>query len=71
MGGGIRVYLYGNFFVRPEMRVYLVHNNVEFSSGHSRSVRYGVSIGYTFGGTSRKHRRPDGKWSAVAEGVAP
>ena len=33
-GGGIRFYPYGNFFVRPEMRLYLVNNNVEFSSGH-------------------------------------
>jgi hypothetical protein len=48
-GGGIRLYPYGNFFVRPEMRLYLINNNVEFSSGHA--VRYGVSIGYTFGGS--------------------
>lgn len=48
-GGGIRLYPYGNFFVRPEVRLYLVNNNAEFSSGHP--VRYGVSIGYTFGGS--------------------
>ncbi len=48
VGGGIRFYPYGNFFVRPEARLYLINNNVEFSSGHL--VRYGVSIGYTFGG---------------------
>jgi hypothetical protein len=48
-GGGIRFYPYGNFFVRPEMRLYLVNNNVEFSSNHL--LRYGVSIGYTFGGS--------------------
>jgi len=48
-GGGIRFYPYGNFFVRPEMRLYLVNNNLEFSSNHP--VRYGVSIGYTFGGS--------------------
>jgi hypothetical protein len=48
-GGGLRFYPYGNFFVRPEMRLYLINNNVEFSSSHP--VRYGVSIGYTFGGT--------------------
>jgi len=47
-GGGIRIYPYGNFFVRPEMRLYLINNNQEFSSSHP--VRYGVSIGYTFGG---------------------
>jgi hypothetical protein len=50
VGGGVRLYPYHNFFVRPEARLYLVHNNVEFSSG--RIVRYGVSIGYTFGGNS-------------------
>lgn len=48
-GGGIRFYPYGNFFVRPEVRLYLINNNAEFSSGHP--VRYGVSIGYTFGGS--------------------
>lgn len=49
VGGGLRFYVYHSFFVRPEMRLYLVNNNVEFSSSHP--VRYGVSIGYTFGGT--------------------
>jgi len=48
LGGGVRLYAHGHFFVRPEFRVYLIHNNVEFSSGHA--VRYGASIGYTFGG---------------------
>jgi|SRR5579863_3390843 len=47
-GGGVRFYPYRNFFVRPEMRLYLINNNVEFSSG--RLIRYGVSIGYAFGG---------------------
>jgi|SRR5579862_774799 len=50
-GGGIRFYPYGNFFVRPEMRLYLINNNQEFSSSHL--VRYGVSIGYAFGGGSK------------------
>jgi hypothetical protein len=44
-GGGIKFYPKGNFFVRPEARVYLINNNVEFSSNHT--TRYGVSIGYT------------------------
>lgn len=48
-GGGIRLYPYGNFFVRPEVRLYLINNNAEFSSSHP--VRYGVSIGYSFGGS--------------------
>jgi hypothetical protein len=47
-GGGIRVYAWHNLFVRPEMRLYIVHNNQEFSSDYV--VRYGASIGYTFGG---------------------
>jgi hypothetical protein len=49
-GGGLKFYPHGNIFIRPEVRVYLVHNNVEFSS--SRVVRSGLSIGYTFGGSS-------------------
>ncbi len=49
IGGGVRFYPYHSFFVRPEVRWYLVHNNVEFDSGHP--VRYGISIGYTFGGS--------------------
>jgi len=48
-GGGLKFYPYRSFFVRPEMRLYLIHNNVEFVS--SRALRYGVSIGYTFGGS--------------------
>lgn len=46
-GAGLRLYAHGNFFIRPEANLYLVHNNVEFTS--SRATRYGVSIGYTFG----------------------
>jgi hypothetical protein len=45
-GGGIRFYPHGGFFVRPEARFYLIHNNVEFNSNHA--TRYGVTIGYTF-----------------------
>lgn len=45
-GGGLKLYIKGNFFVRPEAHLYLVHNNLEFSSG--RAERFGVSIGYTF-----------------------
>jgi len=51
-GGGLRFYPMGNFFVRPEARLYLLHGAQDlpapFSSGHA--VRYGISIGYTFGG---------------------
>ena len=47
-GVGFKAYPFKNFFVRPEAHLYLVNDNQEFSSG--RAVRYGVSIGYTFGG---------------------
>jgi hypothetical protein len=47
-GGALKLYPKGNFFISPEVHWYLVHNNVEFSSGHV--LRYGISIGYTFGG---------------------
>jgi len=46
-GVGLKLYPARNFFVRPEAHLYLVNDNQEFSSG--RAVRYGVSIGYTFG----------------------
>ena|ERR1035437_1365229 len=49
LGGGLRIYAYRNFFIRPEMRLYFIHNNMEFNS--NLAVRYGASIGYTFGGT--------------------
>lgn len=53
-GGGVRLYPVGNFFVRPEARLYLIHGAQDqpapFSSGHA--VRYGISIGYSFGGRS-------------------
>ncbi len=47
IGGGVRLYVWGHMFVRPEAQLYLIHNLTEFSSGHA--VRAGVSIGYTFG----------------------
>jgi hypothetical protein len=47
-GAGIRAYFWRNAFIRPEVRVYLIHNNIEFSSGYAE--RYGVSLGYSFGG---------------------
>ena len=46
-GGGLRAYVWKDVFIRPEARVYLIHNNVEFSSNYA--VRYGVSLGYSFG----------------------
>ena len=47
-GGGIRAYIWHNVFVRPEVRLYLINNNAEFSS--NTVVRYGGSLGYSFGG---------------------
>ncbi len=46
VGGGLRYYFYGHFFVRPEAHLYMIRNNDEFSSG--RAARFGVSLGYTF-----------------------
>lgn len=45
-GAGIKVYARHNFFVRPEVRVYVINNNTDFSSNFA--TRYGASIGYTF-----------------------
>jgi hypothetical protein len=47
-GAGLKLYVHGGFYVKPEAHLYLVNNNVEYSSGHA--VRYGGTIGYTFGG---------------------
>jgi hypothetical protein len=44
---GVKFYVWGNVFVRPQVGVYLVHNNYEFSSG--RATQMGISIGYTLG----------------------
>lgn len=48
VGAGIRAYFWHDAFIRPEVRLYLINNNVEFSS--DRVLRYGVSLGYSFGG---------------------
>jgi len=48
VGGGIRAYFWHTAFLRPEVRLYLINNNAEFSSG--RVVRYGATLGYSFGG---------------------
>ena len=47
IGGGVRLYAKGNFFIRPEAHVYFVRNNFEFSG--PRATRYGVSLGYSWG----------------------
>jgi len=46
-GGGIRYYIHGHIFVRPEAHLYLIKNNQEFSS--PVATRVGISLGYTFG----------------------
>ena len=48
MGAGIRYYVWGHVFVRPEIRYYWINNNTaDFTSGNI--VRAGASIGYTIG----------------------
>jgi hypothetical protein len=46
-GAGLKLYARGGLFVRPEVHLYLVNNNAEYTSSYV--VRYGASIGYTFG----------------------
>lgn len=45
-GGGVRLYVHGNIFIRPEAHLYLIQGNNLFSSG--RAERVGASIGYSF-----------------------
>lgn len=48
VGAGLRYYVWGHVFVRPEVRYYWVNNNsVDFTSPNL--VRIGASIGYTIG----------------------
>jgi hypothetical protein len=48
VGAGIRYYVWGHVFVRPELRYYWIHNNTQdFSSNNV--IRVGGSIGYTIG----------------------
>jgi hypothetical protein len=48
LGAGIRYYVWGHVFVRPEARYYHILNNTDvFTSGNV--VRFGASIGYTIG----------------------
>jgi hypothetical protein len=48
LGGGVRYYVWGHAFVRPEINYYYVRNNYEFDTGNL--FRVGASIGYTIGG---------------------
>jgi hypothetical protein len=48
VGAGIRYYVWGHVFVRPEAHFYhIVNNTSDFSSNNV--VRVGASIGYTLG----------------------
>jgi hypothetical protein len=47
LGAGLKFYLLGPFFVRPEVGWYLVHNNAEFSS--VEATEFNISIGFTLG----------------------
>jgi hypothetical protein len=46
VGVGVKIYVHGNFFIRPEAHLYQIQTNTIFSSG--RAERVGASIGYTF-----------------------
>lgn len=45
-GGGIRYYVWGHAFVRPEAHYYAIRNNVEFNNVNA--TRFTMSIGYSF-----------------------
>lgn len=45
-GGGLKLYVHGGLFVRPEGRFYIIHNETDYSANHA--ARIGASIGYTF-----------------------
>jgi hypothetical protein len=48
LGAGVRYYVWGHVFVRPEARYYRIFNNsADFTSGNI--LRVGASIGYTIG----------------------
>jgi Outer membrane protein beta-barrel domain len=48
VGAGIRYYVWGHVFVRPEVRYYKIMNNTDYyTSGNV--VHLGASIGYTIG----------------------
>lgn len=48
VGGGIKFYPKGGFFIRPEARFYWINNDTNYAGSYS--TRVGASIGYTFGG---------------------
>jgi len=48
IGGGLRYYLWGHMFVRPEAHLYHILNNSDVFTNNN-VVRVGASIGYTIG----------------------
>jgi hypothetical protein len=49
VGAGVRYYVWGHVFFRPEVHFYKIFNNTDvFTSGNV--IRAGASIGYTIGG---------------------
>jgi hypothetical protein len=49
VGGGLRYYVYGHAFIRPEVHYYHIVNNTDVYT-NSNIIRVGASIGYTIGG---------------------
>ncbi|MGA8764478.1 MAG: outer membrane beta-barrel protein [Candidatus Sulfotelmatobacter sp.] len=49
IGAGLRYYVFGHVFVRPEAHYYHILNNTDVFSSNN-VVRVGASIGYTIGG---------------------
>lgn len=48
-GAGLRYYVYGNLFLRPEFHLYHILNNTDVFTNNN-VIRVGASIGYTIGG---------------------
>jgi len=49
VGVALKLYVIGHLFVRPEAHFYFIRHNFEFQTANSE--RFGVSIGYTLGGS--------------------
>ena len=48
VGGGLRYYVWGHMFLRPEVRYYHIINNTDVFTSNN-VIRVGASIGYTIG----------------------
>ena len=49
VGAGVRYYVYGSVFLRPQAKFYHILNNTDVFTSNN-VVRVGASIGYTIGG---------------------